>query len=602
MATSWPPSPTTCGPDAVNLLHYLALRQCDVRDLQRALAGRGLSSLGRAESHVLATIDAVLDRLGAPARGAVPDAPSFNSSNELIAAHNAAALGPLPASGPVRLMVTVPSEAADDRGVIRDLVDAGMDLARINCAHDNAAAWRAMAAAVRAEGERVGRTIRVAFDLAGPKLRTGVLEPGPAVVRARPRRGVDGAVQRPAQICFVTADAATSTDPDIVVVPVTGTVLDGVVVGDEILLRDTRGRRRRLRIRTTSGSVEATSDRTTYFSAGTRLERRRDGDVVAVGEVGELPATVSFIRLEREDRLRVRRDLAVGRPALLSADGAVLEPATIGCELASVFAAIAVGHRVLIDDGSIEGVVERVEPDSFDVVITRPDEAKLKGEKGINLPDTTFVAPALTIEDRDALDVIAPLADLVSLSFVRSVDDVVELREALDVLGRPDVAVGLKIEHTAAFAALPRLLLHACQRPPTAVMLARGDLAIEVGFERLAELQEQVLWLCEAAHVPVIWATQVVESLAKHGIPTRAEVTDAAWASRAECVMLNKGPHIVDAIRFLDDVFARMHEHHDKRTTLLRRLSISDAFNLPIPTDVGRPEATAKADLDKFAP
>ena len=133
-------------------------------------------------------------------------------------------------------------------------------------------------------------------------------------------------------------------------------------------------------------------------------------------------------------------------------------------------------------------------------------------------------------------------------------------------------------------------------------MLARGDLAIEVGFERLAELQEQVLWLCEAAHVPVIWATQVVESLAKHGIPTRAEVTDAAWASRAECVMLNKGPHIVDAIRFLDDVFARMHEHHDKRTTLLRRLSISDAFNLPIPTDVGRPEATAKAGSERSAP
>ena len=428
--------PDDVRPSAVNLLHYLALRQYDVRDLQRALAGRGLSSLGRAESHVLATIDAVLDRLGAPARGAVPDAPSFNSSNELIAAHNAAALGPLPASGPVRLMVTVPSEAADDRGVIRDLVDAGMDLARINCAHDNAAAWRAMAAAVRAEGERVGRTIRVAFDLAGPKLRTGVLEPGPAVLRARPRRGVDGAVQRPAQIRFVTADAATSTDPDIVVVPVTGIVLDGVAVGDEI--RASRhagapappahpdGRPGRSRRRATAPPTSQT---------GTRLERRprRRTSSLSV-RVGELPATASFIRLEHDDRLRVRRDLAVGRPAHAVHDGAVLEPATIGCELASVFAAIAVGHRVLIDDGSIEGVVERVEPDSFDVVITRPDEAKLKGEKGINLPDTRFVAPALTIEDRAALDVIAPLADLVSLSFVRSVDDVVELRAALDVL------------------------------------------------------------------------------------------------------------------------------------------------------------------------
>jgi pyruvate kinase len=110
-------------------------------------------------------------------------------------------------------------------------------------------------------------------------------------------------------------------------------------------------------------------------------------------------------------------------------------------------------------------------------------------------------------------------------------------------------------------------------------MVARGDLALEVGFERLAELQEEILWLCEAAHLPVIWATQVAESLAKDGLPTRAEVTDAAWASRAECVMLNKGPHIVDAIRFLNDVFSRMHQHQDKRTPLLRRLSISNVFS-----------------------
>ncbi len=225
-------------PSAVNLVHYLALRQHDVRDLQRTLAGRGLSSLGRSESHVLATIDAVLDRLGAPAREAVPDAPSFSSSQALIAAHSVAALGPLPEADLVRLMVTVPSEAAVDRGVVRDLVDAGMDLARINCAHDDPTAWRAMAAAVRAEGERVGRQIRVTFDLAGPKLRTGALEPGPAVVRARPRRGVDGSVQRPVQIRFVTADASPVSDPDVVVVPVSGDILDGAAVGDEIRLRD----------------------------------------------------------------------------------------------------------------------------------------------------------------------------------------------------------------------------------------------------------------------------------------------------------------------------------------------------------------------------
>ena len=106
-------------------------------------------------------------------------------------------------------------------------------------------------------------------------------------------------------------------------------------------------------------------------------------------------------------------------------------------------------------------------------------------------------------------------------------------------------------------------------------MVARGDLGVEIGFERLAEVQEEILWLCEAAHVPVIWATQVLESLAKKGMPSRAEVTDAAMGGPAECVMLNKGPHIVEAVRFLSDVLGRMQGHHDKKRATLRRLSVS---------------------------
>ena len=87
------------------------------------------------------------------------------------------------------------------------------------------------------------------------------------------------------------------------------------------------------------------------------------------------------------------------------------------------------------------------------------------------------------------------------------------------------------------------------RRPTVGVMIARGDLAVEVGFERMAEVQEEIMWICEAAHVPVIWATQVLETLAHTGRPSRAEVTDAAMSGRAECVMLNKGPYIAEAIR-----------------------------------------------------
>ena len=103
-------------------------------------------------------------------------------------------------------------------------------------------------------------------------------------------------------------------------------------------------------------------------------------------------------------------------------------------------------------------------------------------------------------------------------------------------------------------------------------MIARGDLAVEMGWERLAEVQEEILWLAEAAHLPVIWATQVLETMTKHGMPSRAEITDAAMGERAECVMLNKGPHILDAIAALDDILARMQAHQHKKRSMLRKL------------------------------
>ena len=110
---------------------------------------------------------------------------------------------------------------------------------------------------------------------------------------------------------------------------------------------------------------------------------------------------------------------------------------------------------------------------------------------------------------------------------------------------------------------------------PVAVMIARGDLAVEAGWERLAEIQEEILWLCEAAQIPVIWATQVLERTAKTGQPSRAEISDAALSQRADCVMLNKGPHIIAAISMLDDILRRMQGHQYKKTPRMRRLRFS---------------------------
>jgi pyruvate kinase len=110
------------------------------------------------------------------------------------------------------------------------------------------------------------------------------------------------------------------------------------------------------------------------------------------------------------------------------------------------------------------------------------------------------------------------------------------------------------------------------------VMIARGDLAVECGYERTGELQEEIMWMAEAAHMPVIWATQVLENVAKTGQPSRAEITDAAMSVRAECVMLNKGPYIVQAVQMLDDVLTRMQAHQTKKVSLLRQLNVARRF------------------------
>src|SRR5262249_25898587 len=153
--------------------------------------------------------------------------------------------------------------------------------------------------------------------------------------------------------------------------------------------------------------------------------------------------------------------------------------------------------------------------------------------------------------DVAALEAVVHDVDMVALSFVSQPSDLERLRAQLARLGCPERGVVLKVETQAAFENLPRLLLAALRSRPVGVMVARGDLGVEVGFERLSELQEEMLWLCEAAHVPVIWATQVLEGMAKSGLPSRAEVTDAAMSGRAECVMLNKGPYMLQVVEFL---------------------------------------------------
>ncbi|MDZ4131252.1 MAG: pyruvate kinase, partial [Hydrogenophaga sp.] len=175
---------------ARNLVHFLALRATDLRALQNRLAWLGLSSLGRAESHVLANVDKVLGILhrltGQAWQDRSPEEPVGSVSGPaLLASHAQTLLGSVARDRNVRIMVTLPSEAATDAALVRSLVEAGMDVARINCAHDQASDWTAMAKRVRRAAKAAQREVKVLMDLGGPKIRTGPLPDGPAVLKLR---------------------------------------------------------------------------------------------------------------------------------------------------------------------------------------------------------------------------------------------------------------------------------------------------------------------------------------------------------------------------------------------------------------------------------
>jgi pyruvate kinase len=235
----------------------------------------------------------------------------------------------------------------------------------------------------------------------------------------------------------------------------------------------------------------------------------------------------------------------------------------------------------MIDEGKCAGVVEAVEPSGLRLRIDHAPARgrKLKPEKGLNFPDSELRLAPLSAKDLADLDVVARLADVIGYSFVQEAADVDRLQAELRAR-RPDdwqrIGLVAKIETPKAVRNLPEIMVAAAGRQPFGVMIARGDLAVELGFERLAEMQEEIAWLCEAAHLPVVWATQVLDGLVRKGLPSRGEMTDAAMAARAECVMLNKGSRIVDAVVTLAGILDRMSDHVQKKTTLLRRLRAWD--------------------------
>ena len=593
---------------ARNLAHYIALRQHDVRELQEKLAANGLSSLGRAEADVLGAVDAVLgvlhrlaDEQNSVSESEAAAAPPHPRGWNLLERNTEALLGPPPKDRNVRIMVTMPSEAARDFGLVRDLLLGGMNCMRVNCAHDGSEEWTGMISNLKRAMSETGLECRVHMDLGGPKLRTGPLQPGPPVLKYRPRRDAFGRVISPARIFLTPArDAQLPSAQADACLPVPGVWLAKLAPGDRITFKDARGASRSMRVTEIDGKNRwAESDGTAYLIPGMLLEAvfsrssRHAGKKMQT-RISDLPPKAQAIALRRGDTLILLRSSAPGRAAIYDQQGRILSPAIVGVAEPDFLDHVLVGEKIKLDDGKIGGIIRAIDADKImvEIVLARAKGSMLRAEKGINLPESELRVSPLTADDITALDFVAKNADMLGYSFVRTESDIRNLQSRLRKLGAENVGIILKIETRQAFEQLPSLLLAAMRSARIGVMIARGDLAVECGYQRLAEVQEEILWMCEAAHVPVIWATQVLESLAKEGVPSRSEITDAAAGVRAECVMLNKGPYILKAVRALDDILKRMEGHQQKSRSTLRKLRLAELFQ---PTDYSSKHAMASS-------
>jgi len=473
-------------------------------------------------------------------------------------------------------MVTMPSEAAENYQLVNQLMQNGMNSARINCAHDDEPAWAAMIENVQRASKNVKRKCKIMMDLGGPKLRTGPMQPGPQVVHIKPQRDSFGTVVQPARVWIAPPDVPPPGNDADTVIPVSNAFIEKIKRGNTLWFTDSRGKSCRIEIirKQGKGRWGLCSD-SAYITTGTELVLHK---VKETGKeknyVGELLPSEQFITLHIGDTLLLHSAPLAGEPARYDSQGNLVNPAHISCTLPEIFQFVKTGEPVFMNDGKIEGVVEKVRRDEMEIAITYASAtgSKLKADKGINFPETDMALSGLTEKDRDDLPFVARNADVVNLSFVNQASDVKALQQELEKYAASPGIV-LKIETRNGFKNLPEILLQAMQTYPVGIMVARGD-------ENFATIQEEIMRLGEAAHIPVIWATQVLESLAKKGVPTRSEITDAALSQRAECVMLNKGPYIEKALKTLNEILVKMQNHQKKRQTMLLRLKHSDGLRL----------------------
>lgn len=566
---------------AANLLHFIALSRKDTSLVQQDLEKLGICSLNTARDHVMGNLQAVLAVINKMQSSEfIPENDHLDLAQADQAKKNntTALFGSYPRERDVHIMVTMPSDASTNYQLVKKMVSSGMNIARINCAKDTPKDWLKMIQFIKKAEKETGLPCKIQMDLAGPKIRTGPVKLGPQIIEIQPQRNIKGQVVQNESIYFKLSEQDENDPDQSIIIPIEGSIESGFSKMKYISLYDTRNHHRLLRVeKVNENGILAFLDHSAYIKGGMKLELLdEDKKPLDVLHVGSIKRKSRFPILSEGDDLFLHAEQTHGEPALIDNQGNVKKAAHISCTLPEVFRYLQEGEAVLFDDGKIAGEIMEKKDDELKIKINyvKNQSRPLKAEKGINFPDSKLDIPVPTEKDLDDLKLVSRYADIVNLSFVKNEKDI---RRFLNELQHCDRKPGvmLKIETQQSVQNLPWLLLTAMQTYPVGIMIARGDLAVECGWVKMARYQQEIRWLCEAAHIPNVWATQVLEGMAKKGLPKRAELTDAARSQKSDCVMLNKGPYIVDTIEMLVNILQSVKGQEEKRSIILEEMEMN---------------------------
>lgn len=272
-------------------------------------------------------------------------------------------------------------------------------------------------------------------------------------------------------------------------------------------------------------------------------------------------------------------DLQEGDAFRFDLDAALGDAHRVQLPHPEIFAALEVGSNLLVNDGKIALRVQSCGPDFADCVVTVG--GMISDRKGVNVPDVVLPLAALSDKDRDDLEFACELGvDWLALSFVQRPEDVIEARN----LAGGRAAILSKIEKPAAVRSFAEIL-----KVSDGIMVARGDLGVELPVHSVPPIQKRLVRACRAAAKPVIVATQMLESMIESPMPTRAEVSDVATAiyEGADAVMLSAesaaGAWPIEAVVTMDNVARSVESDPTYREVIessrsVKRESVADAI------------------------